>query len=837
VDSSGTLADGNPGRRYARRLPSTHRLQRRFIPSMSTPVDDAADHRPGIGLSDLGTGRLTTRAFAVPARPQRARRPTDAVLLVLSLILLAVTAATVNDPNAFAQSLGDWLSNLPTFLDFFWQIAYDFLQIWAVVLAVWALARRRWSMLRDWVVGVAAAVGGVLLTGWIVDGDLPSLTDSIGAAEVPGSFPLLALAAGTAALVVSSPYFVSPLRTFGRWVIGTAFLASVVLGVTEPGAGLGALAIGWSAGALVHLAFGSPDGTMSLDDIRASLRSIGVDAQPTRIEVRNGVVIASAHTPGGRRLDVDVHGRDSWDSQFFVKLWRLVFYRSGGRNVTVNRRHQIEHKAFLTLYAEREGVPVAPVVAAAIDQRGDALFVAERVGPALGVDDTDIDDALLASAWGSLQRLHDAGICHGGITPDHLQVADDAVHLSEFDRATIDWDPMSRQLDDAQLLTSTAVVVGSDRAIAAAVEALGAERLTAATTFVQPAAMLPALRRQAGAAKLDIDDLRKAAIAAVDAEEQDLQAIRRFSVGNVVMWVLLAIVVYGIVGAVQSVGVDSIVDAIAGASVPILLLALVIGQTPRFAGAFAVSQATPLPVPYGRLALLEFAITFVNLAVPSTAARVAMNIRFFQRNGLDRTTAIGVGGLDSVAGFVSQIFLIVVIVGFGLSSLNLDISTSSVDFDGQLLLIVVLAVAVGIAVVAFVPKFRNPVVSVLRTTWSKIGPLISSPQRLIRVVLANLLVQLLFSLTSYTILRAFGQDVSFADAVLVNVCVALFAGLMPVPGGIGVTEAALTAGYTAIGVDSASAMGAALCYRMITFYIPPLFGYFALRSLRRQRML
>ena len=235
--------------------------------------------------------------------------------------------------------------------------------------------------------------------------------------------------------------------------------------------------------------------------------------------------------------------------------------------------------------------------------------------------------------------------------------------------------------------------------------------------------------------------------------------------------------------------------------------------------------------------MLEYAITFVNLAVPSTAARVAVNIRFFQRNGLDRTMAIAVGGLDSVSGFVAQISLLIVIIGFGLGSLNLDIDTSNADFDGQLLLILVLVLAVGVGVVAFVPKFRDPVMLVIKTTWSKIGPLLSSPRRLIAVVPANLLVQLLFSLTSYTILVAFGQDVGFADVVLVNVCVALFAGLMPVPGGIGVTAAALTAGYIAIGVDSASAMGAALCYRIITFYIPPCYGYFAMKSLRRQRML
>ncbi len=250
-----------------------------------------------------------------------------------------------------------------------------------------------------------------------------------------------------------------------------------------------------------------------------------------------------------------------------------------------------------------------------------------------------------------------------------------------------------------------------------------------------------------------------------------------------------------------------------------------------------MSRAAPLPIPLARLTLLEFAITFVNLAVPSTAARIAVNIRFFQRNGLDKTTAVGVAGLDSVAGFVAQISLILAIMGFGLGSLNLNISANAPNLNGQLLLIAAVATGVGITVVALVPRFRDPVVSVTKTTWAKIGPLLKSPRRLISVVLANLLVQLLFSLAMYTVLRAFGQDVGFADVVLVNEGVALFAGLMPVPGGVGVTEAALTAGFTAIGVDSATAMAAAICYRLITFYIPPCLGYFAMRSLRHERML
>ena len=798
---------------------------------------DRSPDRPDVHLSDLGSGRLATRAFAVPSRPPRFRRPTDVVLLVGSLVVITVTAWQVDDSRDFEQALVGWLATLPGFLDFVWEISFDLVQVWVVVLGLLALVRRRWTLLRDWAASLVLAVAGVLLVGRIVDGSVPTLSDSIGAASGSEGFPSLALAAGAAAITVANPYFVSPLRKFGRWLIGLAWLSALVLGVAEPGAALCALAIGWAAGTIVHLAFGSPDGTPSLHDLGESLRSIGVDADPTSVSVSHGVTIASATTPDGRELDVHVHGRDSWDSQFFVKAWRLVFYRSGGRNVTVNRRHQIEHQAYLTLFAQRQGASVTPLVAAAMDSRGDALFVAERVGPGFGRVADDVSDDVLGDAWRSLSFLHDAGIRHGGITPSRLRVDNGRVFFADFDRATIDWDDTSRRLDEAQLLTSTAVAVGPDRAIAAASAALGVDRLTEMTTFIQAAAMMPALRRQAATADLDIDDLRKATIAEAGAEEQPLQALHRISVGSIVMMALLVVVAYVLIGAIQSVGLSSIVDSIAAASLGILLLAFVLGQIPRVASAFAVSRAAPLPIPLSRLTLLEFAITFVNLAIPSTAARVAVNIRFFQRNGLDRTTAIGVAGLDSVGGFVAQISLMLAIVGFGLGSLNLNISANAPNLNGRLVLIVGVAIAVGIAVVALVPKFRGPVVSVAKTTWDKIGPLIRSPRRLISVVLANILVQLLFSLAMYTVLRAFGQDVSYADVVLINEGVALFAGLMPVPGGVGVTEAALAAGFTAAGVDSATAMAAAMTYRLITFYAPPCLGFFAMRSLRNQRML
>jgi uncharacterized protein (TIRG00374 family) len=71
----------------------------------------------------------------------------------------------------------------------------------------------------------------------------------------------------------------------------------------------------------------------------------------------------------------------------------------------------------------------------------------------------------------------------------------------------------------------------------------------------------------------------------------------------------------------------------------------------------------------------------------------------------------------------------------------------------------------------------------------------------------------------------------------VNTGATVFAGLVPVPGGIGVAEAGLTAGLVAVGVDEATAFAVALSHRLATYYLPPIWGYFALRWLNRKAYL
>lgn len=101
----------------------------------------------------------------------------------------------------------------------------------------------------------------------------------------------------------------------------------------------------------------------------------------------------------------------------------------------------------------------------------------------------------------------------------------------------------------------------------------------------------------------------------------------------------------------------------------------------------------------------------------------------------------------------------------------------------------------------------------------------------------NLGAELLFATALTIFVRAFGYDVPFVEVLLINTGVSLVAGVLPVPGGIGVVEGGLALGLTFAGVPEEAAFAIAIVHRVATFYLPPIWGYVAFRSLERNGQL
>jgi uncharacterized protein (TIRG00374 family) len=135
-----------------------------------------------------------------------------------------------------------------------------------------------------------------------------------------------------------------------------------------------------------------------------------------------------------------------------------------------------------------------------------------------------------------------------------------------------------------------------------------------------------------------------------------------------------------------------------------------------------------------------------------------------------------------------------------------------------------------------VPALRRRILTMLHQAGDALRVL-RSPSKLLRLFGGNLLTQVLFAVAFAVTAEAFGVHLPLSQFLLVNTVVSLFAGLIPVPGGIGVTEAGLTFGLTAAGVPSETAFAIALAYRFTSFYLPPIWGWFCYRWLVRTRHL
>ena len=196
------------------------------------------------------------------------------------------------------------------------------------------------------------------------------------------------------------------------------------------------------------------------------------------------------------------------------------------------------------------------------------------------------------------------------------------------------------------------------RAVAIARRMLGDDALAATVPYLQEAALPRGIRNVLEDQHVDLDDVRDSLSSTLGVEQQPLVKLRRVSLGSVLNLALLALAAYTMIALIGGVDLNTFIEEVRDASWPWLLWGLIIAQLARVPNAVSTIGAVRRPVPLGPLVLLQFAICYINLAIPASAARVAVNVRFLQRFGIPATAAMSAGAIDSVSGFIVQIVLV-----------------------------------------------------------------------------------------------------------------------------------------------------------------------------------
>jgi glycosyltransferase 2 family protein len=787
------------------------------------------------------TRKLRLTYFVSTDSQPRVRRAADLTTAIIGLLLTAIGVLGVDHVTAAEGAIADLVASQSLWLTSVMELVFTFGLIYAVAVLV-AMARMGSTMrfaLRDVVIAVIGSAVLAMALTLAIHGEWPYVFPEFGLESPVPRMPILRVVLVVATLVAASPHFGRPMRRLDWFTIVLSAMAAVSLGYADPSDALGSMGIGMLAAGSVLFAFGSPRGYPDPNQVADALEGMGLAVTDVRLDPEQtwGVRRLVATAQDGSTLAIKAYGRDASDNARLAKAWRMLWYREGGRAVSYSRLQAVEHEALVAVMVGRTGASAIEVIAAGETSSEIALLVQRGGLPSLcDVDAVEVGDDVLIRIWRDVGRFHDASISHGSLTTNAVLYGDGGHVIRDFTFGSLVASESDRAQDVVELLFSTTLLVGSARAVEAAVAGLGKDRLVSTLPYLQLPAVSRGTRKEADDAKVTMKEIQAAVTEATGESLPEPVKLRRVSGRNLATALLLLLALGALVPMIAGIDFAEVWSILQDATWGLIVAALVVGQTMFIPQAMGMMFAVGGSLPFWPLATLQVAIMFIGLAVPSAAGRVAMNAAFLHKFGINLTNSITQGAIDSFSGFLVEAAILILAVLAGGFDLGLDIDSGDVSW-GIVILVVVGMAALTVAAVQRIKRLRDKVLPIVRDSWGSLVTVLKQPGRAIGLLASNLATRLVMTASLWLILQAIDTPLAFGACLIAVVATNLLQGLVPVPGGIGVTETVLTGFLVALGVDENAAFAATITWRVITFYLPSLQGFFAMHWLERHEYL
>jgi undecaprenyl-diphosphatase len=466
---------------------------------------------------------MPVTAEVVASEPVRAARaPTDVLRLVVagvSLIVVVLVGALFDE--AVVGFVADLIQGVETLPSWLVTAVIVFGQVLGIVVllggAIAAVVHRNWFLLA---VAAAAAAVAVLLTLVLlplVDDIAPRVTrvdesyTLIPPDRVPSTVGLAVLAA---VVTAASPWVARRWRRAGWTVVVIATLTRF-LGAPVEFDTLVAVLTGWTAGAAAIVVLGAPSRRPSGRSVAAGLASVGVPL--TRLEQASldarGSTPYFATSRDGSPLFVKALGEDERSADLMFRTYRRIQPRDlGDEKAFSSLRRAVEHEALVAFAARDLGIRTPRVVAlAAAAPNGYVLAYEAISGRSLDrLDPAELTDEVLVDVWTELARLRIHRIAHRDLRLANVFLADDGeAWIIDFGFSELAASDHLLATDLAELLASSATLVGAERAVAAGVAVVGADAVVTALDRLELPRLSGATRTALKADPRLLPDLRR----------------------------------------------------------------------------------------------------------------------------------------------------------------------------------------------------------------------------------------------------------------------------------------------------------------------------------------
>ena len=213
---------------------------------------------------------------------------------------------------------------------------------------------------------------------------------------------------------------------------------------------------------------------------------------------------------------------------------------------------------------------------------------------------------------------------------------------------------------------------------------------------------------------------------------------------------------------------------------------------------------------------------------------MALNARYLQKSGVETNTGVAAVGVNSVAGAIVHLALLVVFFawsGHGLAN------AFKLPSSSKLLLILAIIVAIVGIVLATRPGRRfaaGKLIPGLKSAAASLRRVARNPVKMLMLFGESVLITLAYVGALAASVQAFGGGPGVILIAAVYMGAAAIAAAAPSPGGLGAIEAALVAGLTGVGMQAGPAVSAVVLYRLATYWLPVAPGWLSWRALVRR---